>query len=96
MLGRNQGKTVRLVGRVLGLGGNVMDLEASDKGKVQVTLSTNSSDLQLSSIVEVIGKSTGPASMDEMLCSVWNPEFNLENYDQMILLAEQFPQIFGH
>lgn len=96
MLANHLGRTVRLVGRVTNVGNGVVDLQASDNGAVRILLSQSSgNDLQVGTVVEIIGKVADAQSVEEYNSTIFNPEFNMQNYDQMINLCTAFPQIFG-
>jgi len=95
MLQRYPGKTVRLVGRVTGVGHGVFEMQAADNGIVKVEIAPgNSGNMQAGCVVEIVGKVKDNQTVEEYNSTLFNPEFNFETYNQMVVLAEQYPNIF--
>ncbi|KAJ3011271.1 hypothetical protein HKX48_006929 [Thoreauomyces humboldtii] len=96
MLVKCDGRTVRLVGKVLGVNSNEALVEASDLGQVTVRLIPGSIvERSTGSIVEVLGRVQGNQAMQEAASTALGDSWNPENYNRMLGLASDFDELFG-
>ncbi|WFD27020.1 hypothetical protein MNAN1_002014 [Malassezia nana] len=85
---------VRMIGRVMKVSGNILLLEASDRGTVEVTLQVDQA--PASQYVEVIGRvsRTGDSVMQHALLSLGD-NLDLSLVEHLVALTPQYPSLFS-
>jgi len=83
---------VRLVGRVVEVNDTYVTLSAADSQPVQVH-NPHGTPYTPNSIVEVIGKATGPQQVEEEVSYIM-PDFDLDLYNQMLDSYHRNREIF--
>lgn len=79
------GRTVRLVGTVKGKRSDgTVEIQTCDKGSVLVKIAGSSDDYDVDTVCEIIGKVGDDLSIEEYNVSVWSPDFNMENFNQLV------------
>lgn len=87
LLPKYVGRTVRLVGRVTGKRGGEVEVQTSDGGSVTVRTSSGLDDYDAGMICEIIGKVHEDLTLEEYNMSVWNADFNMDNFNQLVRLV---------
>ncbi|PWN52443.1 replication factor A protein 3 [Violaceomyces palustris] len=94
-LANHRGQIVRLVGKVHKLTGNVLLVQASDQGFVEVYLNPESN-VSGSVYVEITGKvSESGESMRELLSINFGENLDLKLVEEVVQLVPKFPEIFS-
>mmetsp|Transcript_14979 Transcript_14979/g.17963 ORF Transcript_14979/g.17963 Transcript_14979/m.17963 type:complete len:107 (+) Transcript_14979:36-356(+) len=79
------GKTVRIIGRVVGNDGKSPKLQLSSSGvTVSVTGSVDAKKYQSSTYIEVIGRVRDATTVEELKSIQVDESFDLETYNQML------------
>jgi len=92
------GRTVRLVGKVIQMPQNGFAVvEASDKVPVNVRVSGNFNSEWQTSTVEVLGNvmsADGKVFVQEVNCCSFGSNFDMENYQQLMMLTQKYHELF--
>lgn len=88
------GTPVRLVGKVLQSKNNECIVESSDRQEVRLTLLASEQVLELGQHAEFIGKVEKDLSISVQFFTNFGKQFDLENYDQLVELANLHHQLF--
>lgn len=92
LLGQYQGKTVRLIGKVLKLEGETAIVEASDQGQVTIKLNRDSNFAD--QYVEIIGRVTGDTSISELTSYNIGDEIDMTMVDAVVRNSHKYPYLF--
>lgn len=95
MLTDYQGKTVRIIGRVLNRQAGNIIIQASDEGQVKVKLSQGSSISDDATFIEVIGKvSQSDLSVTELTSVDLGTDLDMGLVEKFVQLASLHPEVF--
>jgi replication factor A3 len=89
LLAKYIGKTVRLVATVTGKRQESIEVQACDGGSVTVRLGNQGDEYTVGGVCEIIGKVHEDLTIEEYNMTPWNPEFNMDNFNQLVFLQLQ-------
>ncbi|GJJ71529.1 replication factor A3 [Entomortierella parvispora] len=92
MLGNHIGGHVRLVGRVESQNSKFAVIVASDNGQVHVQMAEGAQ--YGTRYMEIIGVVNQDLMVSELTSTNFGDDFNLEIYNEQIIKAQKFPNIF--
>ncbi|KAL9938666.1 hypothetical protein V8E36_002385 [Tilletia maclaganii] len=94
MLPSYRGRTVRVVGKIGKIVDDLLLLETSDLGKVEVHLSRDS-DVPESGYIEVVGKVSDAGDQIREFTSVYfGEQLDLNLVEQAVQVSAKYPEIF--
>ncbi|KDN52235.1 replication factor A protein 3 [Tilletiaria anomala UBC 951] len=97
-LGSFAGRTVRVIGKVERVEGNVVMLKSSDEGLIEVSIANlGEHDWPNLQYVEIIGKvsKSGDVLQEFSTIEMTGPELDMKLVDRLVAFEEKLPDVFG-